>query len=42
MSDEYKIYVDANQPATFNNGAGALTRLRDSASEAVLAAPTGT
>jgi hypothetical protein len=24
VSDEYKIYVDANQPATFNNGAGAL------------------
>jgi hypothetical protein len=25
VSDEYKIYVDANQPATFNNDAGALT-----------------
>jgi hypothetical protein len=25
MSDDYKIYVDANRPATFNNGAGALT-----------------
>ena len=25
MSDDYKIYVDASQPATLNNGAGALT-----------------
>jgi hypothetical protein len=25
MSDDYKIYVDANRPATLNNGAGALT-----------------
>ena len=25
MSDNYKIYVDANRPATLNNGAGALT-----------------
>ena len=25
MSDDYKIYVDAGQPATLNNGAGALT-----------------
>ena len=25
MSDDYKIYVDAGQPATLNNGAGAQT-----------------
>ena len=25
MSDDYKIYVDASQPATLNNGDGALT-----------------
>ena len=25
MTDDYKIYVDASQPATLNNGAGALT-----------------
>jgi hypothetical protein len=25
MADDYKIYVDASRPATFNNGAGALT-----------------
>ena len=25
MSDDYKIYVDAAQPATLNNGGGALT-----------------
>ena len=25
MSDDYKIYVDAAQPATLNNGAGVLT-----------------
>lgn len=25
MSDDYKIYVDAAQPATLNDGAGALT-----------------
>ena len=25
MSDDYKIYVDGGQPATLNNGAGALT-----------------
>jgi hypothetical protein len=25
MSDDYKIYVDAGQPATLNNGAGKLT-----------------
>jgi hypothetical protein len=25
MSDDYKIYVDAGRPATFNNAAGALT-----------------
>jgi hypothetical protein len=25
MTDDYKIYVDANRPATLNNGAGALT-----------------
>ena len=25
MAACYKIYVDANRPATFNNGAGALT-----------------
>jgi hypothetical protein len=25
MNDEYKIYVDASQPATLNDGAGALT-----------------
>ena len=25
MSDDYKIYVDAGQPATLNNGAGVLT-----------------
>jgi hypothetical protein len=25
MSDDYKIYVDAGQPATLNDGAGALT-----------------
>jgi hypothetical protein len=25
MNDDYKIYVDANRPATLNNGAGALT-----------------
>ena len=25
MSDDYKIYIDAGQPATFNNGAGAQT-----------------
>jgi hypothetical protein len=25
MSDDDKIYVDAGQPATLNNGAGALT-----------------
>jgi hypothetical protein len=25
MSDDYKIYVDASQPATLNDGAGALT-----------------
>ena len=36
MSDEYKIYVDANQPATFNNGAGALTHCA-TLREAVLA-----
>ena len=25
MTDDYKIYVDAGQPATLNNGAGVLT-----------------
>ena len=25
MSDDYKIYVDAGQPATLNDGAGAVT-----------------
>ena len=25
MSDDYRIYVDGSQPATLNNGAGALT-----------------
>ena len=25
MSDDYKIYVDAGQPATLNDGAGVLT-----------------
>ncbi len=25
MGDDYKIYVDAGQPATLNNGAGVLT-----------------
>ena len=25
MSDDYKIYVDARQPATLNNGPGATT-----------------
>ena len=25
MNDDYKIYVDASQPATLNNGDGALT-----------------
>jgi len=25
MSDDYKIYVDAERPATLNDGAGALT-----------------
>ena len=25
MSDDYKIYVDADRPATPNNGAGVLT-----------------
>jgi hypothetical protein len=25
LSDDYKIYVDASQPATLNDGAGALT-----------------
>ena len=25
MSDDFKIYVDAGQPATLNDGAGALT-----------------
>ena len=25
MSDDYKIYVDGSQPATLNDGAGALT-----------------
>jgi hypothetical protein len=25
MSDDYKIYVDADRPATLNNGAGVLT-----------------
>jgi hypothetical protein len=25
VSDDYKIYVDASQPGTLNNGAGALT-----------------
>jgi hypothetical protein len=25
MSNDYKIYVDGSRPATFNNGAGALT-----------------
>jgi hypothetical protein len=25
MSDDYKIYVDAGQPATLNNGAGVST-----------------
>ena len=25
MADDYKIHVDASRPATFNNGAGALT-----------------
>lgn len=25
LSNDYKIYVDASQPATLNNGAGALT-----------------
>ena len=36
ISDDFKIYVDAGQPATLNNGAGVLT---DSATlqEAVLA-----
>jgi hypothetical protein len=26
VSDDYKIYVDGGQPATLNNGAGALTK----------------
>ena len=25
MSDDYKIYVDADRPATLNNGAGVMT-----------------
>jgi hypothetical protein len=25
VSDDYRIYVDGSQPATLNNGAGALT-----------------
>jgi len=25
MSDDYKIYIDAGQPATFNDGAGVQT-----------------
>ncbi len=25
MTDDYKIYVDPNRPATLNNGAGVLT-----------------
>ncbi len=25
MSDDYKIYVDAGQPATLDDGAGAVT-----------------
>ncbi len=28
MSDDDKIYVDAEQPATLNNGAGKLTEYR--------------
>jgi hypothetical protein len=28
MSDDDKIYVDAEQPATLNNGAGKLTERR--------------
>jgi hypothetical protein len=28
MSDDYKIYVDAAQPATLNEGAGKLGRSR--------------
>ena len=28
MSDDIKIYVDAEQPATLNNGAGKLTDYR--------------
>jgi hypothetical protein len=36
LSDEYKIYVDASQPATLNDGAGALTDC-STLQEAVLA-----
>jgi hypothetical protein len=35
MSKDYKIYVDADRPATLNNGAGVLTRA--TLQEAVLA-----
>jgi hypothetical protein len=36
MSDDYKIYVDAGQPATLNDGAGAQTDFA-TLQEAVLA-----
>ena len=36
MSKDYKIYVDADRPATLNNGAGVLTD-RATLQEAVLA-----
>ena len=36
MSEDYRIYVDGEQPATLNDGAGALTDYR-TLQEAVLA-----
>jgi hypothetical protein len=36
MSDDFKIYVDASQPATLNDGAGKLTHC-PTLQEAVLA-----
>jgi hypothetical protein len=36
MTDGYRIYVDANRPATLNNGAGVLTDFT-TLQEAVLA-----
>ena len=41
MSDDYKIYVDAGQPATLNDGAGAVDGLRHIAGGRVGVAPVG-